>query len=75
MKPIQIFAEQYLCAQLQKHTRTDQLENILTQLEKQHHTTSFSFYTNNAPHSNNITPDDATVSEGQNNSKKKKRGK
>ena len=71
IKLTQISAEQYLCAQLQKHTRTDPLQNILTQLEKQHHTTSISHYTNNAPNHNNITPDQATASEGQDNSQRK----
>ena len=33
IKPTQISAEQYLCEQLQKHTKTDPLENIHTQLE------------------------------------------
>ena len=46
----------------------DTPENILTQLEKQHNTTSINHYTNNAPHSNNITPYQATSSEGQDNS-------
>ena len=35
IKPTQISAEQYLCQQLQKHTKTDPLENILIQLEQQ----------------------------------------
>ena len=33
IKPTQISAEQYLYEQLQNHTRTDPLENILTQLK------------------------------------------
>ena len=35
VKPTQISAEQYLHDQLHKHSKTDPLENILTQLEKQ----------------------------------------
>ena len=50
---------------------TDPLENILTQLEKQNHTNSFSHYANNAPPSNNITPDQVTASEEQDNSQRK----
>ena len=34
IKPTQISAEQYLHEQLQKHTRTDPLETILTQLKR-----------------------------------------
>ena len=33
IKPTHISAEQYFCEQLQKHTKTDPLENILTQLK------------------------------------------
>ena len=35
IKPTQITAEQYLQEQLQKHTTTDSLEDILKQLDKQ----------------------------------------
>ena len=35
IKPTQIPAEHYLHEQLQEHTKTDLLEKILTQLEKQ----------------------------------------
>ena len=35
IKPTQITAEQYLWDQIQKHTTTDPLEDILKQLEKQ----------------------------------------
>ena len=38
MKPTQITAKQYLWDQLNKHIVTDQLEDILKQLEKQTHT-------------------------------------
>ena len=68
VKPTKLSAEQYLLVQLQKHIQTDPLENILTQLEKQPYPTSISHYTNNAPHSNNITHGHTTASEGQDNS-------
>ena len=55
IKPAQISAEQYLCDQLHKHTKTDSLESILTQLDKQPVTSNNNDNIYNGPHRNNTT--------------------
>ena len=47
IKPTQIFAEQYLHEQLKKQTKTDPLENILTQIGKQQTATNIINNTDN----------------------------
>ena len=59
-----------LC-ELQKHTKTDLLENILTQLEKQPTATNIINNTDNGPHSNNTTHDHQTACKEQDNSQTK----
>ena len=65
IKPTQVSAEQYLCVQLQKHTKKDQLDNIPTQIEKQQMATNIINNTDNGPHSINThdhtTADDECV--------------
>ena len=52
IKPTQISIEQYLCDQLHKHTKTDPLESILTQLEKQPPASNNNNSIYNGPHRN-----------------------
>ena len=57
----------YLHEQLQKHTKTDPPENILTQLEKQPTATNIINNIDNGPHSINTTHDYQTAHKGQDN--------
>ena len=71
IKPTWISAEQYFCEQLQKHTKTDLLEKILMQLQKQPNANNI---TNNAdigPHSKNTTHDHITAYKEQDNNQRK----
>ena len=61
VKPTQISAEQHLWDQLQKHTKSDALGNILTQLEKQPGTSNNNNNSiNNWPFINNQTHEYST---------------
>ena len=65
IKPTQISAEQYLCEQLHKHTKTDPLENILTQLEKQPAASNINNNIYNGPHRNNTQTPSSAQRKGQ----------
>ena len=67
IKPTQISAEQYLHEQLQKHTKVDPLENILTQLKNNQLQPILSI-TDNGPHTINTTHDHTIMHEEQNKS-------
>ena len=70
IKPTQISAEQYLCEQLHKYTKTDPLENILTQLEKQPAANNINNNMYNMPHRNNTTHEHPSVHKEQDNSER-----
>ena len=62
VNPTQISAKQYLWDQLQKYTKTDQLEDILTQPEKQTTTSNNDNNNiNNGPFINNATHEHSTL--------------
>ena len=63
IKPAQIIAEQYLQDQLQKHTTTDPLEDILKQFEKQPCTSNMHII-KNRPCTNNPAHEGITLSKG-----------
>ena len=62
LKPAQISPEQYLWDQLHKHTKTDPLQSILAQLEKQPGTSNNNnnYNINNGPFINNPTHEHST---------------
>ena len=69
IKPTQISAEQYLHGQLYEHTKTDALENILTQPEKWPAANNISNNIYNGPYRNNTTHEHPTVHKEQENNK------
>ena len=67
IKPVQISAEQYLHDQLYKHIKTDLLENVLEQLNKQPPTSNMGSNTEKAQHNNNATHGHRTPYQTQDN--------
>ena len=64
-------AEQYLCDQLHKHTKTDPLGSILTQLEKQPGASNNNNNINNGPFINNPTHEYSTLCKELDNNHRK----
>ena len=71
IKPTPITAEHYLCDKLHKLIKTDPLENILAQLEKQPSTYNIINNTDNGQNSHNKTHGYTTVHDEQNNHQKR----